>query len=295
MPPLVSIIICIYNSVTTLNWALASVLAQTYEEWEAIIVDDGSTDSPDVLVREIKDERIRFFRLPQNVGRGAARNFALTKIRGPYMTILDGDDWLYPSKLQTQIQIMESECQLILCSSPLVLVKVDNSLSGIGGSTEDFSDKTVMGESRPHWVYVPFPSSLMQSSEAKKIGFNEHLRRSEDFDFLIKLLWGQPFYLMAKPLYSYRIEEELTANSSMIAAKESLKSCRQTLKEYETQFPLTARLMMLQSYGLLARTFLRRKLRIPSHPRQANEQETKDFEDARTLVASLADDLFNRV
>jgi glycosyltransferase involved in cell wall biosynthesis len=262
------------------------VLAQTYEEWEAIIVDDGSTDRPDGVVRKIKDKRIRFFQLPQNVGRGAARNFALTKTRGRYTAILDGDDWLYPSKLQSQIKIMQSDRQLILCSSPLVLVNVNNSLSGIGAFTPDFCDKVVIGKSRPHWVHVPFPSSLMRSSEAREVGFNEHLKRSEDFDFLMKLLWGQPFYLMAKPLYSYRIQEELTTNSSMLAARESLQSCRQTLKNYEMEFPITARFMMLQSYGLLARTFLRRKLQIPSLPRQANEQETRDFEDARALVAS---------
>lgn len=293
MSPLVSIIICIYNSVDTLSWALASVMAQTYEEWEAVIVDDGSTDRPDVLVRNFKDKRIRFFRLPRNVGRGAARNFALTKIRGPYMAILDGDDWLYPSKLQSQIKIMQSDRQLILCSSPLVLVNVNNSLSGIGAFTPDFCDKVVIGKSRPHWVHVPFPSSLMRSSEAKKIGFDEHLKRSEDFDFLMRLLWGQPFYLMAKPFYSYRIQEELTENSSMIAAKESLQSCRQTLKNYEAEFPVTARFMMLQSYGLLARTFLRRKLHIPSLPRQASEEETRDFEEARALVASQTCAFFN--
>ncbi len=94
MRPLVSVMMPCYNSAGTLPLALASLVAQTYENWECILVDDGSTDRPIDIVEQASDKRISFFRLDRNMGRGVAQQAALDYATGDYLCMLDADDWL---------------------------------------------------------------------------------------------------------------------------------------------------------------------------------------------------------
>ena len=105
---LVSIITPTYNSEQFIAQTIQSVQKQTYTNWELIIVDDGSLDSTGSIVSAISksDSRIRFYQLEKNLGTGAARDFALSKASGRYITFLDSDDLWKPSKLEKQIDFL---------------------------------------------------------------------------------------------------------------------------------------------------------------------------------------------
>jgi glycosyltransferase involved in cell wall biosynthesis len=93
--PRVSIIIPAYNAAQLLPHALDSILAQTYEDWEAIVVDDASTDETAAVASGRRDPRISCVRSPRNLGIGGARNQALPHARGELVALLDADDvWL---------------------------------------------------------------------------------------------------------------------------------------------------------------------------------------------------------
>lgn len=108
---LVSIIMPAYNSEKYIGETIESVLAQTYQNWELLIVDDCSTDRTPNIVRSYlaKDSRVKYYRLSQNLGAAAARNKAMYEATGEYMAFLDSDDLWYKEKLQKQTDFMNQE------------------------------------------------------------------------------------------------------------------------------------------------------------------------------------------
>lgn len=108
MIDLVSIIMPSYNTATFIAESIESVLAQSYSDWELIIVDDCSTDNTDNEVKQfLADERIHYLKNEKNSGAAVSRNRALRKARGRWIAFLDSDDLWMPDKLQKQIDFME--------------------------------------------------------------------------------------------------------------------------------------------------------------------------------------------
>jgi len=106
--PTVSIIMPVYNAETTLKKAVASVLAQCFQAWELLLIEDGSQDgSAEICARlACQDDRIRLLWQPGNTGAAAARNAGLTAARGRYIAFLDADDRWFENKLQRQLAFM---------------------------------------------------------------------------------------------------------------------------------------------------------------------------------------------
>ncbi|WP_166921432.1 glycosyltransferase family 2 protein [Flavobacterium poyangense] len=110
MSELVSVIIPTYNTEKFIRATLESVQNQSYSNWEAILVDDASTDQTVVIIEEFaqKDSRIKLFKLTENSGNGFARNTALEKATGKYIAYLDADDLWFPEKLEKQIRFLKA-------------------------------------------------------------------------------------------------------------------------------------------------------------------------------------------
>ncbi len=110
---MVSIIIPTFNRQKSLIRACSSVLTQTYDNWELLIVDDGSTDDTETTVNQWiqvnrLENRVRFLRLSQNRGVSAARNFAAKFARGQFLAFLDSDDEWLPDRLARQIPLTQT-------------------------------------------------------------------------------------------------------------------------------------------------------------------------------------------
>lgn len=103
---LVSIISPTYNCGRFIAETINSVLAQTYTNWEMLIVDDCSTDNTCEIVEQFDDRRIKFYRLKKNNGAAVARNTALKMAQGQWIAFLDSDDLWMPDKLQKQLEFM---------------------------------------------------------------------------------------------------------------------------------------------------------------------------------------------
>lgn len=109
---LVSIITPSFNSEKFISDTIQSIKNQTYQDWEMIIVDDGSTDGTVSIIKEfLTDSRIQLYQLDQNSGTGVARNKAITLAKGRYISFLDSDDLWKPDKLQKQVEFMISKNQ----------------------------------------------------------------------------------------------------------------------------------------------------------------------------------------
>lgn len=113
MQPLVSIIIPTYNRAHLIGETLESVLAQTYQNWECIVVDDGSTDNTETLLQTYihKDPRFQYHKRPGVMPKGgnSCRNFGFEVSKGMYIIFLDSDDLLIPNTLQNRITHIDNE------------------------------------------------------------------------------------------------------------------------------------------------------------------------------------------
>ena len=105
---LVSVVVPVYNGERFIDRTLVSALAQTYNPFEVIVVDDGSTDCTPYLIEaaSIRDERIRAFRT-KNAGPAAARYFGIKQARGTLVAFLDADDLWHPEKIARQVEVMK--------------------------------------------------------------------------------------------------------------------------------------------------------------------------------------------
>ncbi|MEK9180242.1 MAG: glycosyltransferase family 2 protein [Patescibacteria group bacterium] len=114
--PLVSIITPAHNAGPYLRDTIGSVLSQTYNNFEHIIVDDGSTDDTAEVVRSFTDPRIKYMS-QKNSGQSSARNAAIKVAKGKYIALLDADDIFYPEKLSEQVAYMEQhpDCEFCYC------------------------------------------------------------------------------------------------------------------------------------------------------------------------------------
>lgn len=111
----VSIITPSYKSERFISQTIDSVLSQTYQNWEMIIVDDVSPDDSNIIIEEYckKDNRIKLIKLEKNSGPAVARNRAIEEAKGRYIAFLDADDLWKPNKLEMQIKFMEEkDCAL---------------------------------------------------------------------------------------------------------------------------------------------------------------------------------------
>lgn len=109
--PLVSIVMPVYNSSKTLRESVDSVQAQTWENWELLLVDDGSSDGSRELIAQLAstDPRVRPLLLASNLGAALARNEGVRIAKGRYLAFLDSDDLWIPTKLQSQMDAMSQE------------------------------------------------------------------------------------------------------------------------------------------------------------------------------------------
>ena len=111
--PLVSVIMIFLNAEKFIEEAIESVFTQSYDNWELLLVDDGSNDGSSTIARRYSEkypEKVRYLEHDghQNRGKSASRNLGINNSRGEYIALLDADDVFLPQKLEQQVEILES-------------------------------------------------------------------------------------------------------------------------------------------------------------------------------------------
>ncbi len=232
--PLVSIALPCHNTASLLPWALASVVAQTYPNWECIVVDDGSVDRPDVVVDAFEDPRMRLIRLPHNVGRAAARQVALDAAAGEFLAKLDADDWIYPQKLARQLDIMECMPDVALVSTGIAIESEYGQLAGVRARGDGAPRPPLHGLASPPVAHAP---SLIRMHIARAYGYDVRLRRSEDADYLLSLLTQHGYCVMNDVLYAYREYRSTSRSDTLDAYRARMKMLWKRRRQYPFAAP----------------------------------------------------------
>jgi glycosyltransferase involved in cell wall biosynthesis len=173
---LVSVIIPTKNRHELVGTAVKSVLDQTYQNVEVIVVDDGS-DPP--LSLDIGDERLKIIRNDKSVGGGAARNIGLRAAKGHYMSLLDDDDYYYPHKIMCQLDYLKNYPDVDMVFSPMRRDYGDGR-SDIFPS-EDYQFETLENFYSPNTIHNN--STLFSRRVLERVMFDERLTKFQDWQF----------------------------------------------------------------------------------------------------------------
>src|SRR5437773_7960671 len=215
----VSIIIPAYNAARWLPATLDSLLLQTCSDWEAIIIDDGSTDGTAGVGEDYcaRDGRISLFRMPENCGTAAARNRGMLEARGEYIAFLDSDDIWFPTKLEKQICLLQARPDCDACYTQFELVDDWCRITdGWRELSRIFSHNPVNALALARGNYVGGSASgvLMRRSLIKTVGlFNETMRGSEDLDYWYRIALRGHFCLVPEVLVQIRRKSETRMSS----------------------------------------------------------------------------------
>jgi glycosyltransferase involved in cell wall biosynthesis len=281
----VSIMVPAYNAAGTLPMALASMAAQTFADWEAIIVDDGSSDGTADVAEAFGDPRLNVIRLPRNLGRPGARRAALDAARGSYLCMLDADDWMYPERLARQVEILDRMPEVAVVSAGMAIVDPTGRITGARAFGERGGHGLSAVYSPPSAPPVAHAPSMLRREIVGSIRHDPRLARGQDTDFMMRVLDGRRYYLISDLLYAYA--ESGSFNRQNVLAGHRL--ARVVQAKYFRSHPIAARWNWCKALGkgLACRVLFavdKQYYLLRSRSRPPTEEQISSYETARAAV-----------
>jgi len=211
MPCSVSAIIPVYNDADTLPRAIDSVLRQTHEVDELIVVDDCSEDNPEAVIEQYNDDRITFRTHDRNRGGSAARNTGIEVASSEYLAFLDADDEWKPTKIEKQLSVLQSrtgDWVVVYCDTENhrdLLSELGDKLAKIIGNRDSApakeGDVEMIREILRMNMHMSSSSLLVKTETVDTIdGFDERFQRHQDWEFLIRVLKQGKIAYVDEPL-----------------------------------------------------------------------------------------------
>lgn len=201
--PIVSVIIPTFNRANLLLTAIQSVLNQTIEDFELIVVDDASTDDTQQRVAGIDDPRIRYILQEKNLGECGTRNTGLSAAQGQYIAFLDSDDEWLPNKLEKQLNVFRAAPDEVGVVYSWLQVMNDQ------GKVLRMRKPNINGDVKDYLIYknlIGTPSTVMIKKECVEpdLQFDTHLRCCGDWDMWLQISDHYQFEVIPEPLTLYR-------------------------------------------------------------------------------------------
>ncbi len=200
--PSISVVMSVYNGGKYLEQAIKSVLAQTYQDFEFIIVDDASTDDFSSVLSKFDDPRIKLITNSENLGLTKSLNKAVSVARGRYIARMDADDISLPLRFERQVAFLEKTPQYALVGSSYYQIDENGKIKSIVKVLTD--DQSLReGLMLQNWFGH---GSVMMSKEVllKAGGYNERFRFSQDYDLWLRIAENNKIANIEEPLYGWR-------------------------------------------------------------------------------------------
>lgn len=209
MNDLVSIIMPSYNTERFIADSIQSVLNQTYQNWELIIVDDCSTDNTDTVVASFTDSRIKYLKNEKNSGAAVSRNRALREARGKWIAFLDSDDLWASEKLEKQIKFMEENDYHFSYTNYEKIDEESNKLNIFVSGPKEVTEKDMY---RYCWV-----GCLTVMYDAEQVGLVQikDIKKNNDYAMWLQVSKKANCYLLSENLAKYRIRKKSISHDKL--------------------------------------------------------------------------------
>jgi len=203
--PLVSVVVPVYNGERFLKESLESVFAQTFQDYEVVCVNDGSTDGSCALLEQY-GARVRVIQ-QANAGQSAARNEGVRQATGAFVAFLDQDDRWYPSKLAQQAAVLNAEPDVVMVHCNYDRVDGDGRVLVAGAALAERVSALASPLGRLIGDALVFPSAMMVRRDVFQLvgGFDPELRGFEDFDLIARLTRQGRLVLVPESGMAYRL------------------------------------------------------------------------------------------
>lgn len=210
MSDLVSIVMPSYNTSKYIVNSIKSVLNQTHQRWELIIVDDCSKDNTDEIVAQyLSDARIHYLKNSHNMGAALSRNRAIREAKGKYIAFLDSDDTWKEDKLTEQIQFMKDNNYAFSFTDFTIRIN-DRLLPYV------YTGPNVVGKIKmTNYCYI-FTSTVMYDREKVGLVQIEDLKKNNDYAMWLLIVKKYPCYRLAKDLACYNKHENSISSGSKL-------------------------------------------------------------------------------
>ncbi len=220
--PSVSVLLPVRNGQAFIAGAVASILAQTYGDFELLVLDDGSSDRTGEIVEGFRDGRVRL--VPDRVGRGLAirLNQGIDLARGRFLARMDADDLSFPERLEKQVRFLESHPQVDVVSARALVFR-DGDLKPIG--MLPFREEHNAISARP-WrgFYMPHPAWMGRAQWFRRFRYRlPEVLRAEDQELLLRALPESRYHSLPDVLLAYR-QGPFNFRKTLIARRHFLAS-----------------------------------------------------------------------
>jgi glycosyltransferase involved in cell wall biosynthesis len=262
----VTIAIPFFNAEAYLTDAIRSVFAQTYQDWELILIDDGSTDKSLEIVKSIKDDRVRVISDGKNK-RLAGRLNEVTKIaKYDFIARMDADDLIFPSKLATQLAHLKKDSNLDIVTTGVYSVTNNLEIQGVRGQDFEYPNFDSIVSRKLGVVHAAI---LAKKSWYERNQYDESLKIAQDLDLWIRAAKKNDFKIksISDYLYIYREEGNITKDKLLRAYKNE----RQMIKKYGSNQKIK-----LLSKSLI-KSFVVRTLALTGNVQQLQKRRGKEI------------------
>lgn len=205
--PLVSILLPAYNAAQYIAETIESIVAQTYTNWELLVIDDASNDATPAIVAGYRDPRIVIETNAVNCGLAISLNKALALAKGDYIARIDADDICMPDRLAEQVNYMEQHTNVVLCGVWAKPINADG--HAMAGIMANATDNAVLKASLFFGCPFLHPSIMLRSSVlvSNHLNYSTEAKQAEDYILYASLLPLGDFASIPKPLIQYRVHE----------------------------------------------------------------------------------------
>ena len=186
--PAVSVVLPLYNAAAFLREAIDSVLAQTFTDFELIIINDGSTDSSERIVRSYADPRIRFLHHDRNRGLVAVLNEGIERAKGRYIARMDADDIMLPGRLSKQEAFLKEHPEIDLVAAHVELMNVDGETTGVWDTDRAVVSEDEIRAMMPRTNCIAHPTVLFRSSSLGSLRYDPRMTEGEDWELWLRML-----------------------------------------------------------------------------------------------------------
>ena len=202
----VSVVMPVYNGMPFLLAAVESILAQTYRDFEFLIVDDGSTDSSRAYLAGLADPRVRVILHGTNLGPVAARNRGVAEARGEWVAMMDQDDLAFPTRLEKQLAAARANRRVVVWGAFAYHVDVKGRVIGFsetGPTTEEQFHRQRAAGLIPQVLH---PTALLRRAVVLRVGgYDARFDTCEELELFDRMAEQGPVLALATPLLGYRI------------------------------------------------------------------------------------------